>query len=115
MQERNYLTNDYLIFRSAIRKFMDLRNADIAPEGILTKKLEEYQISRGIIVKLNPETVQECVSVGCVDAGIVMVADLWEINEVYYTDFCKHWKELMSEEGSIFLSVDKIIERFRKK
>ena len=116
IEEGGYFVINFTRLRVGIGRLLGIRNADITPDGILTKRLEEYMLKRGVFPKLDqPEIIKEYASLAGKDERLIRIVDLREINEVYYTDFCKHWKELMGDEGSIFLSVDKIIERFQKK
>ncbi|EQB65150.1 MAG: hypothetical protein AMDU3_IPLC00003G0002 [Thermoplasmatales archaeon I-plasma] len=116
VEGEGYLVTDFTRLRLTIKKLLSLQSVDIAPEGKLANKLEDYLIRRGVIVKLNPpEIIKEYASLVGKDEHLIRVVDLREINEIYYPDFCKHWDILIGYEGSIFLSVEKVIDRFGKK
>ena len=108
-----YLVIDFMEFRTRIRKFLNLRGTDMASEGKLAKMLEEYLIRRGVFVRLDsPEIIQEYTILVDTDESLMRVVDLREINEVYYSDFCKHWDILLGDDNNIFLSVEKVIDKF---
>ena len=115
VENGGYLVINFTELRARIRKFLNLRGADMGPEGKLTMQLEHYFMGRGVFPKLNsPEVMQEYVALVGMDANLIRVIDFRAINEVYYSDFCKHRDVFLDDENSLFLSVEKVIEKFGK-
>ena len=113
MEEGGYFVINDIEFRTRIRSFLKLRGEDMAKGGKLDVLLEDYLVRRGISVKFEQaEKANEYAILVGMDMDLIRIVDLRAINEVFFPDFCKYRKLLLDNKGSLFMQVDKVVDRF---
>ena len=116
MESGGYFVMDITELRTRIRNLLKLRSNDMTPNGKMAVLLDDYMVRKGIVVLLNPpDVIQEYVGLVGADASMIRVVDLREINEVYYSDFCKNFDVLMGKGNDLFLYTEKVLAKFGKK
>ena len=92
---------------------MKLRGEDMAKGGKLDVLLEDYLVRRGISVRFGQaEKANEYATLVVMDMDLIRIVDLRAINEVFFADFCKYRKLLLDNKGTLFMEVDKVVDRF---
>ena len=113
MESGGYFVINDMEFRTRIRSFLKLRGEDMAKGGKLDILLEDYLVKRGILVRFGQaEKANEYVTLVGMDMDLIRIVDLRAINEVFFPDFCKYRKLLLDNKGTLFIQVDKVVDRF---